>query len=192
MLESGERGKAQRALKQAIDLSQADASLNEDARVQFENVAVQNAKIGFMNRRDALRASNNIFVEGASQNAVLGFNDGNFSQEFAQQLEGRLSARDRMALELVSSKIVGQQAAVVEAAQAISVTMPENGPTLVFTRALQTQPGGSMVLELGVSRGFKNVIAASWARPYVQLACGIPVAWVLFVFAFGSRRKVAG
>ncbi len=192
MLESGERGKAQRALKQAIDLSQADASLNEDARVQFENVAVQNAKIGFMNRRDALRASNNIFEEGVQQQSVMGFNDGNFSQEFAQQLEGRLSARDRMALELVSSKIVGQQAAVVEAAQAISVTMPENGPSLVFTRALQTQPGGSMVLELGVSRGIKNVMEASWARPYVQLACAIPVAWVLFVFAFGSRRKVAG
>lgn len=189
MLESGERGKAQRALKQAIDLSQADASLNEDARVQFENVAVQNTKIGFMNRRDALRASNNIFEEGVQQQSAIGFNDGNFSQEFAQQLEGRLSARDRMALELVSSKIVGQQAAVVEAAQAISVTMPENGPSLVFTRALQTQPGGSMVLELRISRGIKNVMKASWARPYVQLACAIPVAWVLLVFAFGSRRR---
>ena len=145
-----------------------------------------------MNRRDALRASNNIFIEGAGQQAALGFNDGNFSREFAQQLEGQLSVRDRVALDMVSLKIVGQQAAVAEAAQAISVTMPENGPSLVFTRVLQTQPGGSMVLELGVSRGFKNVMKASWARPYVQLACAIPVAWVLFVFAFGSRRKVAG
>ena len=189
MLDSGERGKAQRALKQAIDLSQADASLNEDARVQFENVARQNANIGFMNRRDALRVSNNIYDEkGVLGQASAGFNGGNFSREFAQQLESQLSDRDRKALELVSAKIVGQQAAVEETAPAITVTMPEHGSAFVFTRALQTLPGGDMKLDLSVHRKLAARVSGDGLRSWLLFFCAVPLIWVLLRFAFGRPK----
>ena len=191
MLDSGERGKAQRALKQAIDLSQADTSLNEDARVQFENVARQNANIGFMNRRDALRISNNIYDEkGGLGQASAGFNGGNFSREFAQQLESQLSARDRNALELVSAKIVSQQAAVEETAPAITITMPEHGYAFVFTRALQTQPGGGMKLELSSHRKLATRVSGDRFRSWALFFCVVPFMWILLRFAFGKQKVV--
>lgn len=189
MLDSGSRVKAQRALKQAIDLSQADVSLNEDARVQFENVAVQNANIGFINRRDALRTSNNIFTEQGGQQAVADFNGGNFSREFAQKVEGQLSARDRTALQMVSAKIVGQQAAVEETPTAISITMPEHGQSFQFSRALQTQLGGGMKLELSVSRKVTERLGARNLDMWIACLCAIPALWLVLLFAFGSRKR---
>jgi hypothetical protein len=191
MLDVGQRGKAQRALKQVIELSQADASMNEDARVQFENVAVQNANIGFINRRGALRTYNNIFdAEAGVQQQAVPLNGGDFSREFAQQVEEQLSARDRQALQMVSAKIVGQQAAVEEAPTAIAVTMPEHGRAMRYTRALQTQLGGNMTLELGVRRGLAAWLGLDGDALRAAAACAVavPVLWLALLFAFGCRR----
>lgn len=191
MLDQGRRAKAQRALKQVIELTQADASMNEDARVQFENVAVQNANIGFINRRGALRTYNNIFdAEAGVQQQAVPLNGGDFSREFAQQVEERLSARDRQALRMVSAKIVGQQAAVEKTPAAIVVTMPEHGNAMRFTRALLTQLGGSMTLELGVRRGFLAWLGLDVATRDSALAflVAVPVFWLALLLALGSRR----
>ncbi len=192
MLDEGRRGKAQRALKQVIELSQADASMNEDARVQFENVAVQNANIGFINRRGALRTYNNIFdVEvGAQQQQAVPLNGGDFSREFAQQVEEQLSARDRQALQMVSAKIVGQQAAVEEAPTAIAVTMPEHGRVMRYNRALQTQLGGGMTLELGVRRDLASWLGLGGGAFETLLSClaAVPVLWLALLFVLGPRR----
>lgn len=191
MLDVGQRGKAQRALKQAIELSQADASLNEDARVQFENVAVQNANIGFINRRGALRTYNNIFeIDAAGQQQAVPLNGGDFSRAFAQQVEEQLSARDRQALQMVSTKIVGQQAAVEEAPAAIAVTMPEHGRAMRFTRALQTQLGGGMALEISAHRSLGAWLGLGGNALQTALAClaAVPVLWIALLFALGPRR----
>lgn len=191
MLDEGRRGKAQRALKQVIELSQADASMNEDARVQFENVAVQNANIGFINRRGALRTYNNIFdVEAGAQQQAVPLNGGDFSREFAQQVEEQLSARDRQALQMVSAKIVGQQAAVEETPTAIAVTMPEHGRVMRYNRALQTQLGGGMTLELGVRRDLASWLGLGGGAFETLLSClaAVPVLWLALLFVLGSRR----
>ncbi len=188
MLETGDRSRAQRVLRQAIDLSQADVGLNEDARVQFANVAMENVKVGFMNRRDVLRASQNIFDDEGQAAAVYGFNEGNFSREFVQRIEGRLSAGDRRGLDLVSAKIVGQQTAVSDAAQTISVTMPEQGRAWVFSRDLQTQPGGAMVLDLAVRHRLSARFNVARLAIYFAAAVATPVVWLLLIVAFGRRR----
>ncbi|MGI5868002.1 MAG: hypothetical protein ACOX9C_00965 [Kiritimatiellia bacterium] len=193
MLDEGQRGRAQRELKQVIALSQADASMNEDARVQFESVAVQNANIGFINRRGALRTYNNIFDAdpGAQQRQAVPLNGGNFSREFAQQVEERLSARDRQALQMVSAKIVGQQAAADETPAAIAVTMPEHGCAMRFTRALQTQLGGGMAIELGVRRSLASRLGlvGETLQTAVAAVVAVPVLWIALLFAFGRKRR---
>ncbi len=186
LLDKGDRIMAQKALQQAVNLSQAEQTLNEDARVQFRNVVQEQVKIGLVNRREALRMDNNIFDESAPQ-TQSGYNDGNFSREFATQVEEQLTAQDRASLDRVALKIVEQQAAAAGQGSAINIAMPEQGRLLRFSRALQNELGAKMTLAIRVT---PNDVAARlflwW--PVLPLCLGL---WLLLRIAFGPRRRKA-
>ncbi|MDX9793611.1 MAG: hypothetical protein RBU24_08915, partial [Kiritimatiellia bacterium] len=157
--------------------------LNEDARVQFRNVVQEQVKIGLVNRREALRMDNNIFDERAPQTQA-GYNGGNFSREFATRVEEQLTAQDRASLDRVASKIVEQQAAAAGQGAAINIAMPEHGRVRHFTRALQNECGGSLVLALRVAPENAIQKALAWW-------VAIPVfsgLWLLLRIAFGPRK----
>jgi hypothetical protein len=151
LLNSGQRVEAQKALQVAVNASQAEQTLNEDARVQFRNVVQQQVKMGLVNRREALRMDNNIFDEAAPQTQT-GFNAGNFSQQFVTKVEEQLTQQDRKGLDLVAGKIVDQQAAAAGQATAIHVAMPTHGREMSFYRAMQSQLGGTLQLSFDVRR----------------------------------------
>ena len=186
LLDKGDRMQAQKALQQAVSLSQAEQTLNEDARVQFRNVVQEQVKIGLVNRREALRMDNNIFDERAPQTQA-GYNGGNFSREFASRVEEQLSAQDRASLDRVASKIVEQQAAAAGQGAAINIAMPEHGRARHFTRALQNACGGSLVLALRVTpeSAFRQALAG-WAL--VPAFLGL---WLLLRIAAGPRRRAS-
>lgn len=140
---AGEQKKAKRALLEALNYSQGQADLNEDARVQFRNLIKQQVKVGLVNRRDALRVSKNI-VDDQQVQQMQGFRDGEYTQEYAASVESRLSEKDRVALEVVADKMVDQQAAAAGVVAAINVTMPQHGRSLRFYRALQIDPDGDL------------------------------------------------
>jgi hypothetical protein len=145
MVESGQRMKAKKAFQQAMTYSQGQADLNEDARVQLRNLVKQQVKIGLVNRRDALRVSKNIAPEQQGEQ-LAGFQNGDYTQEYATSVEGRLSARDNDALEAVANKILDQQAAAAGVVTAIRVTMPEQGRPLAFRRPVQIDPKGDLTV----------------------------------------------
>jgi hypothetical protein len=151
LLNSGKQKEAQQALQLAVNSSQADATLNEDARIQLRNVAQQQVKMGLVNRREELRLGNNIFDEQTPQTRA-GFNDGNFNQQFAAQVEGQLSAVDNAALDRVARRFVDQQAAAAGQAAAINIAMPEHGREVSFHRSLQGEKGGALRLVLQFDR----------------------------------------
>lgn len=184
LLDKGDRMMAQKTLQQAVKLSQAEQTLNEDARVQFRNVVQEQVKIGLVNRREALRMDNNIFDERAPQTQA-GYNGGNFSREFATRVEEQLTAQDRASLDRVASKIVEQQAAAAGQGAAINIAMPEHGRVRHFTRALQNECGGSLVLALRVAPENAIQKALAWW-------VAIPVfsgLWLLLCIAFGSAKR---
>jgi hypothetical protein len=185
LLEKGDRIQAQKALQQAVNLSQAEQTLNEDARVQFRNVVREQVKIGLVNRREALRMDNNIFDERAPQTQV-GYNSGNFSREFASRVDEQLSVQDRDSLDRVAVKIVEQQAAAAGQGTAISIAMPEHGRMMRFARALQNECGGKLELSLTVSSDYTSAKFLVW-WPVVPLFFGL---WLLLRFALGPQRKV--
>ena len=183
LLDQGNRIMAQKALQQAVNLSQAEQTLNEDARVQFRNVVKEQVKMGLVNRREALRMDNNIFDEQAPQTQA-GYNDGNFSREFATRVEEQLSTQDRASLDKVSIKIVEQQAAAAGQGAAINIAMPEQGRMLQFTRALQNECGAQMTLAVRVTPVYGIFELAAW-WPVPLLFVGL---WLLLRIAFGPRR----
>ena len=184
LLEKGDRIQAQKALQQAVNLSQAEQTLNEDARVQFRNVVREQVKIGLVNRREALRMDNNIYDERAPQTQV-GYNDGNFSREFANRVDEQLSVQDRDSLDRVATKIVEQQAAAAGQGTAINIAMPEHGRLLRFARALQNECGGKLELSLKVSSDYSTATALTY-WPVIPLFLGL---WLLLRIALGPQRK---
>jgi hypothetical protein len=184
LLDKGDRIQAQKALQQAVNLSQAEQTLNEDARVQFKNVVREQVKIGLVNRREALRMDNNIYDERAPQTQV-GYNDGNFSREFANRVDEQLTVQDRDSLDRVATKIVEQQAAAAGQGTAINIAMPEHGRMLRFARALQNECGGKLELSLKVSSDYSTATVLTW-WPVIPLFLGL---WLMLRVAFGPQRK---
>ncbi len=180
----GNQQEARQVLEQALNWSQGERSLNEDARVQYRELVQQQAKMGLVNRRVAVRLDNNIF-QGDEQQLNAGFNAGNYTAEYAQQIESQLGDVDNDALDLVAEKIVEQQVAAAGVVSAISVTMPEHGQVLTFVRELQNERGG--VLEVSFSaRSARRGRALAAVAP----AAGIfLVMWACSALVMGLRRR---
>ena len=153
LLRSGKQRSAKKAFQQAMSYSQGQADLNEDARVQLRNLVKQQVKIGLVNRRDALRVSRNIQDEQQTAQQTEGFQDGEYSQEYAVNIEKSLSEKDNTALEIVANKMIDQQAAAAGVVTAIRITMPKHGQELDFSRALQIDPAGDLVVTMKVGNG---------------------------------------
>jgi hypothetical protein len=180
-LKAGKQDVAKKAYQQALNYSQGQADLNEDARVQLRNLQKQQVKIGLVNRRDAVRYSKNI-VDEQQMEQMQGFQDGQYTPEYANKIERRLSEKDNDALEQVANKIIDQQAAAARVVTAINVTMPEQGKVLRFSRAMQVDPDGDLHVTFKSTRGVvMGILGAVW-----------PAVVLFFVFRLlAVRRKTA-
>ncbi len=149
MAKGGRQKEARKAFQQALNYSVGQADLNEDARVQLRNITKQQFKMGLVNRRGAVRLRNNSMDEKDIQQ-MEEFQGGNFTQEYAQRIEGQLSAVDNDALDIVAEKMIDQQAAAAGVVKAIRIVMPEHGRTFRFTRSLQVDPKGELSVSFRV------------------------------------------
>jgi len=184
LMKAGKQRKAKKAFQQALNYSQGQADLNEDARVQLRNLVKQQVKLGLVNRRDALRVSRNIQAEQQEpQQTLQGFQDGDYSQEYASSVEQRLTQKDNTALEIVADKIIDQQAAAAGVVSAISVTMPEHGRELNFYRRLQIDPEGDLTVTFRAGNG--------WLAKALMAAWPCAVLFVLVWAGLARRRAVA-
>ena len=156
LLIAGEQKQARKAFEQALNYSQGQADLNEDARVQLRNLMKQQVKIGLMNRRDVVRYNQNIIDE--EQPAAVPQQQEEVqqnAQQYLERIEQRLSEKDRNALEIVADKMIDQQAAAAGVVTAIRVAMPEHGMRLNFERPLQTDPTDPLTVSFKVGSGGK-------------------------------------
>jgi len=148
---AGKQKEARDVLRSAMNYSQGEADLNEDARVQFRNLQMQQVKVGLYNRRQSLRSAQNIAP--AAEEVQVNMADGQFSTEQFEKIEQSLSVRDNSALDIVADRMVGQQDAAKAAISAIRVAMPEHGRALRFTRKLLVDPDAGLSVEFRVVRG---------------------------------------
>lgn len=185
LLKAGKPNVAKKVLQEAVNYSWGQSDLNEDARVQLRSLQKQQLKLGLLNRRDAVRMNNNI-LDDQQVSQVQAYNSGEYSQEFAQQAEGRLTEKDNDAFEALTDKMLDQQAAAAGVISAIRITMPEDGRELHFSRALQIDPNGELFVSFRMASG-------TWQKTACMLGtCLLCFAglWILLTIR-GHKNQIA-
>lgn len=153
LLEQGKQEQARSAFSSAYNLSQSDAALNEDARVQLQNVREQQALVAIANRRNTFindKASSQV---AAQQMEVAQEDLLNFTDKVVQGVLGGNTAAENDALRRLAARLIGQQQAVPAKPQAIDTTLPQQGQTASFSRSLQVNDRAELVIEIEGKRG---------------------------------------
>lgn len=184
-VKAGKQRQAKRALQEAVSYSQSDADLNEDARVQYRNLVKQQVKIGLLNRRDAVRFSQNI-IDEAQLGKMEGFQDGEYTSEYAEQMEESLSSKENAALEEVADRIIEQQAAAAGVVSAIRVTVPEHGSLIRFHRETHIDPEEELSVSFNVGTGAAGRITGQ----VIPAAAVMAVLWCLAAL-YRARKQAA-
>lgn len=164
LLQAGEQTKARRALSNVANRYALDAASNEDARVQLENLQTQQAIVGLNTRRQRLYLDNSLsglafseneqLRQAAVTNPILRQEELNFRpQELSQLLAGN-SVADNAVLQQIAARLVTHQRTTEPAPQAITISLPEEGTTYEFSRAVQVTEGAPLELNLDFNSRF--------------------------------------
>ena len=177
-LQSGDPQQARRAFESAYGLSRNDAAFNEDARVQLNNLKLQQALVGLNVRQQTVSGANNA-VSGTLNN--LRNNGGaNYTQSDAKQIIDNNSADENAALMKLAGRLIQQQDAAVANPAVIRANVPEQGRLLTFKRAVVVDTWAD--LNIGLHAQMSKVV--SWQ---LRLAVLGMTALVLGIFGLLAR-----
>ncbi len=136
---------ARRAYQAAWRLSQHDAAFNEDARVQWHNLKMQQALLG-LNDRQAGAAAMGERGPAAALPAAPGLEA--YKQDQVEQILGRNTPEDNANLLRLAERLIRQQEAAVARPSAIHVSLPALGQPLQFAGSLQVDPWADLQIQL--------------------------------------------
>jgi hypothetical protein len=162
-LEQGDPQQARRAFQSAFGLSQGDDAFNEDARVQLNNLKLQQALVG-LNVRQSAVAGDSAGVAGKLRD-LRGRKEVNYTQQDAKEIIDRSSAEENAAFMRLAERLIQQQDSAVSSPGAIRASVPEQGRLLTFSRSVAVDPWAD--LKIGIEA--KAVRAASWSLRLVIL-----------------------
>ncbi|HKS35783.1 MAG TPA: hypothetical protein VJW76_01245 [Verrucomicrobiae bacterium] len=177
-LEQGDPQQARRAFQAAYGLSQGDDAFNEDARVQLNNLKLQQALVG-LNVRQAGVAGESDVLAGKRRD-LRGRKDGNYTQQDAKAIIDRNTAEENAVFMRLAQRLIQQQDAAVSSPAAIRASIPEQGRLLTFRRAVLVDTWADLKIGLEAS-------AAKVASRGVRLLILAVTFVVLAVFAWAAR-----
>jgi hypothetical protein len=178
-LQNGDPQQARRAFESAYGLSRNDAAFNEDARVQLNNLKLQQALVGLNVRQSTVSSA------GGAVNRTLNNlrNNGtaNYSQSDAKQIIDNNSADENAALMKLAGRLIQQQDAAVANPAVIRANIPEQGRLLTFKRSVvvDTQADLNIILHT------RTIGATSWGQHIVVL---VGTAMLLGGIGLAARR----
>ncbi|GAA5484469.1 hypothetical protein [Haloferula sargassicola] len=159
-LNAGRQDRAGEVLGKAARNGFLDEASNEDARVQFRNLRMQQAVLGLNTRRQRMYLDNrsngldfgNAQIEQAAEENPILRGDANYDpREFDRLMVGN-SAEETTSLKAIAGRIVDQQIQIDGAREALDVELLELGTRYRFTRSLQVEGGRPMALDLDLER----------------------------------------
>ncbi len=173
----GRQSAARRALSKGYNFSMGNRALNEDIRVDLNNLLKQQVKVGLVNARDALSS------QAASVQSEERGGDFNFSTAQAQNLEGSLAQADNDNLNLITHRIIQTQQAAQGSAAQLLITLPTCGQLLSFSSPLLVDPMADMTIAFS---------ASPKARPHADRSVGYAFALFvgLMIVGVGQHRLV--
>jgi hypothetical protein len=149
LLERGDPQQARRAFQAAYGLSQGDDAFNEDARVQLNNLKLQQALVGLNVRQAA--ATGEAATPAAKLRDARGRKDIGYTQQDAKAIIDRSSAEENAAFMRLAQRLVQQQDAAVSSPAAIRAAIPEQGRLLTFKRAVVVDKEADLGIRLEAS-----------------------------------------
>ncbi|MEN8862162.1 MAG: hypothetical protein ACN4GF_02225 [Lentimonas sp.] len=177
LLSQGKQQEARQAFNSAYNLSQFDAALNEDARVQLKNVREDQALVALANRRNSFVNDNNINTLIDLQQAAVIDQGGllNYTAQAKKEVLRGNSAEENDTLRLLAARLIDQQQAVPGNPQAIQTIVPQQGQVVSFTRSLQINDQADLIIEFKGKR----------SRPNGQVGFGFGMFLLLFALVGG-------
>jgi len=170
-LQNGDPQQARRAFESAYGLSRNDAAFNEDARVELNNLKVQQALIGLNARQSAVSGGNAAL--GGKFRDLRNSKDNHYTQQDAQQIIDSNSADENAAFMKLAQRLVQQQDAAVSSPAVIRANIPEQGRLLTFKRSMDVNEKA----ELNIGLEAVAAKAASWSvRFFVLLMTALALA----------------
>jgi len=163
-LQNGDPQSARRAFESAYGLSTQDEAFNEDARVQLNNLKLQQALVGLNVRQAAVAGANGGI--GGKLNQLRNDKNANYSQQDAQQIFGNNSADENGALTKLAERLIQQQDAAVANPAVIRASIPEQGRLLTFKRAVVVDTWA----DLNIGLQARTASVASWNLRLLVLA----------------------
>ncbi|MFC7336114.1 hypothetical protein ACFQY0_02905 [Haloferula chungangensis] len=185
-LRAGEQDKAGQVLGKAARNGFLDEASNEDARVQFRNLKMQQAVLGlntrrqrnyFDNRFNGSQVENAQLEQAAEENPILQGQSNFDPKQFDRLMVGN-SAEVTSSLKTIAQRIVEQQLEVESAPGSLEVQLPGQGRMLRFSRSLQVTTNEPMQLQLSLKRErprgwlFGGIVAILSAAVLVVGWCG--------------------
>jgi hypothetical protein len=199
MAVTGNNAYARQYFLGAVNYSLSDSNLNEDARVQLNNLTKTQALVGLVQSRNNLRilANAGTPVWGGSAGGVAGEDLGDrFSLDQAQKIKASLSSEDVGNLEAITNKVVDQQALAAGAEARLTINMPLRGRVLSFSRAHQVDRDEPMQITMSIEPAPAASPWRFWGPPICILAAlavvfyGVPMAarkWAAVRTLFPAR-----
>jgi hypothetical protein len=178
-LEKGDPQQARRAFQAAYGLSAHDAAFNEDARVQLHNIKLQQALIG-LNVRQAATGGDSGALAGKLRD-LRNRKELNYTQQDAKDIIDRNSADDNAAFMRLAERLIQQQDAAVASPAALRASIPEQGRSLTFRRAVVVDPWADLKLDI-------QATAARTAPWVVRLVILLGTLLMLATFAWASEQ----
>jgi hypothetical protein len=161
LLQKGDPLQARRAFQSAYGLSQGDDAFNEDARVQLNNLKLQQALVG-LNVRQVEAAGGDTAALGGDFRDLRNRKDVNYTQQDAKDIIDRNSSDENSAFMALAQRLVQQQDAAVSSPAAIRANIPEQGRVLTFQRAVAAEDWADLNIGL-------DATAARAAAPSTRL-----------------------
>jgi hypothetical protein len=162
-LQKGDPQQARRAFQNAFGLSRNDAAFNEDARVQLNNLKLQQALVGLNVRQSTVSGANGA-VAGTLNN-LRNNGTANYSQSDAKQIIDNNSTDENTAFMKLAERLIQQQDAAVANPAVIRANIPEQGRLLTFKRAVVVD----MWADLGISLKARTADSDSWSGRLIVL-----------------------
>jgi hypothetical protein len=186
LVREGAQQQARQAFKSAWGLSQHDEAFNEDARVQLENLRLQQALVGLNYwRNNSMVSSAEESAPQANQPRLKAGRDVQYTQQEARQILESGSQDENAILSRLAERLIRQQEGARVRAPAIRASLPEQGRLFTFTRSIQVDTWAGLNLDLKTRR----VSSFSW-RSHLPLAAGL-FLWIFLMLALSRGRRMA-
>jgi hypothetical protein len=168
-LQAGNPNEARQAFESAYGLSTHDEAFNEDARVQLNNLKLQQALVGLNVRQNGLvnGGGANAGVQAVQTlNTLRNSKDANYTQQAAKQIIDNNDADANAAFMKLAERLIQQQDAAVANPAVIRANVPEQGRLLTFKRAVVVDTWADLNIGLRV----QTASVASWNMRLLVLA----------------------